>query len=304
MAMNVQRFIDNAIEEIKRDVKGRAIIGLSGGVDSSVCAMLAHRALGDRLVPVYVDSGLMRQFESDRIEQLFQNIGLVRVNAHDRFIDALKGVTDPEKKRMIVGETFIRVFEEEARKIGGDCLIQGTIYPDRIESEGGIKAHHNVGGLPSSMDFKSIVEPLRDLYKDEVREVARALNLPQEISERMPYPGPGLAVRILGEVTSEKLDVVRKANAIVEEEVMQFSPWQAFAALLGKATGVKGDVRVYGWVVAVRSVTSRDAMTADVMEIPWESLRRISSRITAEIPSVARVVYDLTPKPPGTIEFE
>lgn len=304
MAMNAERFIEDAIAEIKRDVKGRAIIGLSGGVDSSVCAMLASQALGDRLVPVYVDSGLMRQFESDRIEQLFTDIGLVRVNAQDRFIDALKGVTDPEEKRMIVGETFIRVFEEEARKIGGDCLMQGTIYPDRIESDGGIKAHHNVGGLPSCMEFKTIIEPLRDLYKDEVRIVARALGLPQEISERMPYPGPGLAVRIVGEVTKEKLDVVRKANAIVEEEVEQFAPWQAFAAILGKATGVKGDNRVYGYVVAVRSVSSRDAMTADVMEIPWEVLRLISSRITGEIPAVSRVVYDLTPKPPGTIEFE
>jgi GMP synthase (glutamine-hydrolysing) len=304
MALNVNRFIDDAIAEIGRDVSGRAIIGLSGGVDSSVCAMLAHRALGDRLVPVYVDSGLMRQFESERIEQLFQNIGVVRVNAHERFLEALRGVTDPEEKRKTVGETFIRVFEEEARKIGGDCLIQGTIYPDRIESEGGIKSHHNVGGLPSRMEFKCLVEPLRDLYKDEVREVARALGLPQEISERMPYPGPGLSVRIVGEVTEEKLGVIRKANAIVEEEVMKFSPWQAFAALLGKATGVKGDNRVYGWVVAVRSVTSRDAMTADVMELPWDVLRRISSRITGEIPSVARVVYDLTPKPPGTIEFE
>ncbi len=304
MAMNAERFIEDAIAEIRRDVQGRAIIGLSGGVDSSVCAMLAHRALGDRLVPVYVDSGLMRQFESDRIEQLFKDIGLVRVDAEDRFLDALKGVTDPEEKRKIVGETFIRVFEEEARKIKGDCLIQGTIYPDRIESEGGIKSHHNVGGLPSCMEFTRIVEPLRDLYKDEVREVARALELPVEISERMPYPGPGLAVRIVGEVTREKLDVVRKANAIVEEEVMKFNPWQTFAAILGKATGVKGDNRVYGWVVAVRSVSSRDAMTADVMELPWDVLRRISSRITGEIPSVARVVYDLTPKPPGTIEFE
>ncbi len=302
--MNAARFIEEAIAEIRRDVQGRAIIGLSGGVDSSVCAMLAHSALGDRLVPVYVDSGLMRQFESDRIEQLFKDIGLVRIDAENRFIDALKGVTDPEEKRKVVGETFIRVFEEEARKIGGDCLIQGTIYPDRIESEGGIKSHHNVGGLPSCMEFTRIVEPLRDLYKDEVREVARALGLPLEISERMPYPGPGLAVRIVGEVTREKLDVVRKANAIVEEEVMKFSPWQAFAAILGKATGVKGDNRVYGWVVAVRSVSSRDAMTAEVMELPWDVLRRISSRITGEIPSVARVVYDLTPKPPGTIEFE
>ncbi len=304
MVMNVQRFIEEAIAEIRADVSGRAIIGLSGGVDSSVCAVLAHRALGDRLVPVYVDSGLMRQFESDRIEQLFKGLGLIRVNAQDRFLEALRGVTDPEEKRKVVGATFIRVFEEEARKIGGDCLIQGTIYPDRIESEGGIKSHHNVGGLPARMEFKSIVEPLRDLYKDEVREVARALGLPIEISERMPYPGPGLAVRIVGEVTREKLEIVRKANAIVEEEVMMLQPWQAFAALLGMATGVKGDNRVYGWVVAVRSVTSRDAMTADVMEISWDKLRRISSRITGEIPAVARVVYDLTPKPPGTIEFE
>ncbi len=302
--MNVERFIDDALAEIRRDVKGYAIIGLSGGVDSAVCAMLAYRALGEKLVPVYVDSGLMRQYESDRIEALFKDIGLVRVNAEDRFLDALKGVTDPEEKRKIVGETFIRVFEEEARKIGGDTLLQGTIYPDRIESEGGIKSHHNVGGLPSCMEFKQIVEPLRDLYKDEVREVARALGLPLEISERMPYPGPGLSVRIVGEVTKEKLDVVRKANSIVEEEVVNFEPWQAFAALLGKATGVKGDNRVYGWVIAVRAVSSRDAMTADVMELPWAVLRRISSRITGEIPSVARVVYDLTPKPPGTIEFE
>jgi GMP synthase (glutamine-hydrolysing) len=304
MVMDAQRFIKDAIAEIKRDVTGRAIIGLSGGVDSSVAAILAHRAIGDRLVPVYVDSGLMRQDESDRIEQIFKDIGIVRVNAMDRFLEALRGVTDPEGKRKVVGETFIRVFEEEARKIGCDCLMQGTIYPDRIESEGGIKSHHNVGGLPSRMEFRCIIEPLRDLYKDEVREVARALGLPLEISERMPYPGPGLSVRIVGEVTAEKLEIVRKANSIVEEEVMKFEPWQAFAALLGKATGVKGDNRVYGWVVAVRSVSSRDAMTANVMELPWEVLRRISSRITGEIPSVARVVYDLTPKPPGTIEFE
>lgn len=300
----MERFIQDAIEEIRRQVKGRAIIGLSGGVDSSVCAILAHRAIGDRLVPVYVDSGLMRHFESDRIEQLFKDIGLVRVNAQERFLEALRGITDPEEKRKVVGETFIRVFEEEARKIGGDCLIQGTIYPDRIESEGGIKSHHNVGGLPSSMEFKTLIEPLRDLYKDEVREVARALRLPLEISERMPYPGPGLAVRIVGEVTREKLEIVRKANSIVEEEVAKFAPWQAFGAILGKATGVKGDNRVYGWVVALRAVSSRDAMTADVLELPWEVLRRISSRITAEIPTVVRVVYDLTPKPPGTIEFE
>jgi GMP synthase (glutamine-hydrolysing) len=304
MAMNVDRFINDAIEEIRREVGGRAIIGLSGGVDSSVCAMLAHKAIGDKLVPVYVDSGLMRQFESERIMELFKDIGVVRVNAEDKFLDALKGVTDPEEKRKIVGETFIRVFEDEARKIGADTLIQGTIYPDRIESDGGIKSHHNVGGLPSRMEFTRIVEPLRELYKDEVREVARGLGLAPEICERMPYPGPGLSVRIVGEVTIDKLKVARKANAIVEEEVMKFLPWQAFAAVLGMATGVKGDNRVYGWVVAVRSVSSRDAMTADVMELPWDVLRKISSRITGEIPEVARVVYDLTPKPPGTIEFE
>lgn len=304
MPMDAQRFIEDAVEEIRRLVEGRAIIGLSGGVDSSVCAILAHRAIGDRLVPVYVDSGLMRQDESERIEQLFKDLGLVRVNAQERFLEALRGITDPEEKRKVVGETFIRVFEEEARKIGGDCLIQGTIYPDRIESEGGIKSHHNVGGLPSRIEFRCIVEPLRDLYKDEVREVARALGLPEEISERMPYPGPGLAVRIVGEVTGEKLDVVRRANSIVEEEIMGLGPWQAFAAVLGKATGVKGDNRVYGWVVAVRAVSSRDAMTAEVMELSWDVLKRISSRITGEIPSVTRVVYDITPKPPGTIEFE
>jgi GMP synthase (glutamine-hydrolysing) len=302
--MKVERFIEDALKEIQREVTGRAIIGLSGGVDSSVCAMLSHRALGDRFVPVYVDSGLMRQGESERIQELFKDIGLVRVDAEDRFLKALKGVTDPEEKRKIVGATFIRVFEDEARKIGADTLIQGTIYPDRIESDGGIKSHHNVGGLPTQMEFTKIVEPIRDLYKDEVREVARALSLPMEISERMPYPGPGLSVRIVGEVTKEKLAIVRKANALVEEEINKFTPWQAFAALLGMATGVKGDNRCYGWVVAVRSVTSRDAMTADVQELPWEVLRGISSRITGEIPEVARVVYDLTPKPPGTIEFE
>ncbi len=302
--MDVQRFIDQAIEEIRREVKGKAIIALSGGVDSSVCAVLAHKALGENLIPVYVDSGLMRRFESERIEELFSHLGLVRVNAADRFLNALKGIVDPEEKRKIIGETFIRVFEEVAASVGAEYLIQGTIYPDRIESEGGIKSHHNVGGLPLNIEFKGIIEPMRDLYKDEVREVARALGLPLEISERMPYPGPGLAVRIVGEITKEKLDVVRSANAIVEEEILPFKPWQAFAAVIGKATGVKGDNRVYGWIVAVRAVSSRDAMTADVLELPWNVLEGISSRITSEIPGVSRVVYDITPKPPGTIEFE
>jgi len=304
MGLNVQQFIDDAIAEIGLEVKGKAVIGLSGGVDSSVCAFLAHRSIGDRLVLVYVDSGLMRLNESKNIAKTFSDFDLITVNAEDRFLSALEGVTDPEAKRKVVGETFIRIFEEEAKKVGAEHLIQGTIYPDIIESEGGIKAHHNVGGLPLNIEFKSIVEPLRDLYKDEVRAVARGLDMPAEISERMPYPGPGLSVRILGEVTKEKLAVVRAANAIVEEEMEPFSPWQAFAAILSKATGVKGDIRAYGWVVAVRAVSSRDAMTADALEIPWDVLRKVSQRITGEIPEVSRVVYDLTPKPPGTIEFE
>ena len=304
MGLNVQQFIDDAIAEIRREVEGKAIIGLSGGVDSSVCAFLARKAIGDQLVPVYVDSGLMRLNESKRIGEIFHDFNLITVNAEEKFLSALKGVTDPEEKRKVVGETFIRVFEEEAREVGSEYLIQGTIYPDLIESEGGIKSHHNVGGLPLNMDFKGIVEPLRDLYKDEVREVARGLGMPMELCERMPYPGPGLSVRILGEVTKERLAVVRAANAIVEEELDPFGPWQAFAAVLGKATGVKGDVRAYGWIVAVRAVASRDAMTAEAMELPWEVLSRISHRITGEIAEVSRVVYDLTPKPPGTIEFE
>ncbi|HII06037.1 MAG TPA: glutamine-hydrolyzing GMP synthase subunit GuaA [Methanotrichaceae archaeon] len=304
MGLNVPKFIDEAIAEIRRQVEGSAVIGLSGGVDSSVCAFLAREAIGDRLLPVYVDSGLMRLDESKKIAEMFSDFNLITVHAEERFLGALEGVTDPEEKRKVVGETFIRVFEEEARNVGAEYLIQGTIYPDLIESEGGIKSHHNVGGLPLDMEFKGIIEPLRDLYKDEVRDVARGLSMPTEICERMPYPGPGLSVRILGEVTCEKLEVVRAANAIVEEELKNFLPWQAFAAVLGKATGVKGDIRAYGYVVAVRAVSSRDAMTADVLELPWEVLRLISRRITGEIPEVSRAVYDLTPKPPGTIEFE
>lgn len=303
--VKVDRFIPKAIERIKTSIEGPAIIALSGGVDSAVCAVLAHKAIGDMLTPIYIDTGLMRKGETKRIQEIFGDMGLVTIDASDRFFDALAGLTDPEEKRKAIGKAFINVFEEEARELKAEYLIQGTIYPDRIESEGGIKSHHNVGGLPSVVDFKAIVEPIDDLYKDEVREVARALELPHEISERMPFPGPGLAVRIIGEVTPEKVEVVREANAIVEEEILEkYKPWQTLAALLALGTGVKGDVRVHGWIVAIRAVESRDGMTSNPVNIPFDDLVRIGSRITAEIPTVARVVYDITPKPPATIEFE
>lgn len=299
-------FIESAVTEIEADVgDARAVIALSGGVDSSVSATLAHRAIGERLTPVYVDTGLMRKDETAKVRETFSFMdNLIIVQAQPRFLDALSGITDPERKRTVIGEQFIREFEREAREADADFLIQGTIYPDRIESEGGIKSHHNVGGLPAVIDFDGIVEPVRDLYKDEVREVARELGLESVVAERMPFPGPGLAVRVLGEVTDEKLTVAREASAVVEEELASYEPWQALAAVIGKATGVKGDNRVHGWIVAVRSVDSRDGMTARAQDIDWETLQRIQSRITGEIPSVSRVVYDVTHKPPATIEFE
>ncbi len=303
--VKADKFINDGIKRIKNEIKGRAIIALSGGVDSSVCAVLAHRAIGELLTPIYIDTGLMRKGETERIKKIFAGMNIQVVDAKQNFLEALKGRKDPEEKRKAVGEAFIRGFEKEARKLGARFLIQGTIYPDRIESEGGIKSHHNVGGLPLKIDFEGIIEPLAELYKDEVREVARVLGLPREISDRMPFPGPGLAVRIIGEISEEKLNVVREANAIVEEELVeQFGPWQTFAALLEKGTGVKGDNRVHGWIIAIRAVQSRDGMTAETMELPWEVLKKMESRITSEIPSVSRVLYDLTPKPPATIEFE
>jgi GMP synthase (glutamine-hydrolysing) len=304
--VNTQKFITQAIAEIDTAAgNDKVVMALSGGVDSSVCAALAAQAIGDRLIPIYIDTGLMRKGETDRIKKIFGNIHLQVVDAHDEFLGALKGVTDPEAKRKVIGERFIRVFEREAKKQGARCLLQGTIYPDRIESEGGIKSHHNVGGMPPEIEFAKIIEPLRDLYKDEVREVAGALGLPKEIQHRMPFPGPGLAVRVLGDVTPEKVAVIREANWIAEDEIVeQYHPWQCFAALIGLGTGVKGDNRIHGWIVAIRAVNSRDGMTADPLNIPFEDLVRIGSRITAEIPSVARVVYDITAKPPATIEYE
>ena len=243
--------------------------------------------------------------ETDRIRSLFADTNLKVVDAADEFFAALEGITDPEEKRKAIGEKFVRIFEREAKRTGATMLLQGTIYPDRIESEGGIKSHHNVGGMPLDIEFKGVIEPIADLYKDEVREVAGGLSLPAEIQHRMPFPGPGLAVRVLGEVTREKIAIVREANAIAEECLVEkFHPWQCFAALIGLGTGVKGDVRLHGWIVAVRAVQSRDGMTAEPMLLPYETLTGMASRITAEIPGVSRVVYDVTPKPPATVEYE
>ncbi len=304
--VDVESFVADAKAEIAAQVgEDDAVIALSGGVDSSTAAALAYDALGDQLTPVYVDTGLMRKGETEQVRETFAYMDSLRiVDARDQFLDALSGITDPEEKRHAIGEQFIREFEAVAREVGAEYLVQGTIYPDRIESEGTIKSHHNVGGLPERIGFEGIVEPMRDLYKDEVREVARALDLEEVISERMPFPGPGLAVRVLGEATEEKLAVAREANHVVEEELADHDPWQALAAVIGKATGVKGDNRVHGWVVAVRSVESRDGMTARAQEIDWETLQRVQSRITGENEDVARVLYDVTHKPPATIEYE
>ena len=301
-----ESFIDEKIAEIGDAIgDANAVIALSGGVDSSTAAALAYEAVGDQLTPVYVDTGLMRKGETEEIEETFSYMESLRiVDARERFLDALSGITDPEAKRHAIGEGFIREFETVAREVDAQFLVQGTIYPDRIESEGTIKSHHNVGGLPEVVDFEGIVEPMRDLYKDEVREVARELGLEEVVSERMPFPGPGLAIRVLGEVTEEKLAVAREANHVVEEELEDHEPWQALAAVLGKATGVKGDNRIHGWVVAVRSVESRDGMTARAQEVDWATLQRIQSRITGENENVSRVVYDVTHKPPATIEYE
>ncbi|ELY47899.1 glutamine-hydrolyzing GMP synthase [Natronorubrum bangense] len=304
--VDTETFVPEAVAEIEDEIgDANAVIALSGGVDSSVAAALAYESIGDQLTPVYVDTGLMRKGETDQIRETFDYMESLRiVDAKDRFLEALSGVTDPEEKRAVIGEQFIREFEREATDADADYLVQGTIYPDRIESEGGIKSHHNVGGLPDVVDFDGIVEPVRDLYKDEVREVARHLGLDEIVAERMPFPGPGLAVRVIGEVTEEKLEVARLACHVVEEELEEYEPWQALAAVIGKATGVKGDNRVHGWVVSVRSVESRDGMTARAQEIDWDTLQRIQSRITGGHENVARVVYDVTHKPPATIEYE
>lgn len=303
-------FIEEKVEEIRETVgDGRAVIALSGGVDSSVAAVLAHRAIGDRLHAVFVNTGFLRKGEPEFVRKTFGEefgLNLHYIDASERFFGELRGVTDPEEKRKVIGRVFIEVFEEVAGEIDAEFLIQGTIAPDWIESRGKIKSHHNVGGLPERLNLK-LIEPLRDLYKDEVRELGRELGLPEKIYSRMPFPGPGLAVRVLGEVTPERIAIVREANAIVEEEIekAKLKPWQAFAVLLGvKTVGVQGDIRAYKETVAVRVVESLDGMTASAMAVPFDVLQRIAFRITSEIPEVGRVLYDVTNKPPATIEFE
>ena len=314
-------FVENSIQEIREKVgDGKVLLALSGGVDSSVAAGLLSKAIGKQLTCVFVDHGLLRKNEGDEVEAVFGPTGdfdlnFIRVNAQERYYQKLAGVTDPEQKRKIIGEEFIRVFEEEAKKIGAvDFLAQGTIYPDVVESGLGgesavIKSHHNVGGLPDFVDFKEIIEPLRDLFKDEVRSAGLELGLPRELVFRQPFPGPGLGVRIVGEVTAEKVRIVQDADAIYREEIanagMDQEINQYFAALTNmRSVGVMGDERTYDYAVALRAVKTIDFMTAEAAEIPFEVLQKVMSRIINEVKGVNRVFYDLTSKPPGTIEFE
>jgi GMP synthase (glutamine-hydrolysing) len=310
--------IDRAVGQIREQVgTGEVLCALSGGVDSAVAALLVHRAVGDQLTCVFVDHGLNREGEPDQVEETFDRhfrVPLIHVKAADRFLERLAGVTDPEAKRRAIGEEFIRVFEEVAREhAGARFLVQGTLYPDVIESgsatAANIKSHHNVGGLPEDMDLE-LVEPLRDLFKDEVRVVGAELGLPEEIVQRQPFPGPGLAVRIMGEVTAERLAILRGADGVVREEIshagLERETWQAFAILLAevRSVGVMGDGRTYEHPIVVRAVTSEDAMTADWARLPYEVLDRIAQRVIREVPGVNRVAYDVTSKPPGTIEWE
>lgn len=310
-------FIARSVDSLREKYKDKKILlALSGGVDSSVAAALLSRAVGDRLCCVFVDHGLLRKEEGDYVESVFKNFPLtfIRVNARERFLRRLRGVTLPEEKRKIIGDEFVRVFEEEARKLGKtDILAQGTIYPDVVESGKGdsavIKSHHNVGGLPDSMTFEELCEPLRELFKDEVRDIGEKLGLPSALVRRQPFPGPGLAVRVIGEITEEKLRILKEADAIFREEVAKGDPDgcpdQYFAVLTDlRSVGVKGDAGTYGFTLALRAVTTDDFMTAEWTRLPYDVLARASNRITNEISEITRVVYDITSKPPATVEWE
>lgn len=314
----MSEFAEKSIQSLREKIgDGKVLCALSGGVDSSVAAIMLHKAVGKQLTCVFVDNGLLRKNEGDEVENLFRNqfdINLIRANAQDRFLDKLAGVTEPEKKRKIIGEEFIRVFEAEAKKIGTvDFLVQGTIYPDVIESGAGdaavIKSHHNVGGLPEHVDFKEIIEPLRDLFKDEVRQLGIELGLPEKFVWRQPFPGPGLAVRVIGEITEDKLAILRDADAIFREEIanagLDRSVNQYFAVITDmRSVGVMGDGRTYDYTLALRAVTTTDFMTADWARIPYNVLEKASNRIINEVKHVNRLVYDITSKPPATIEWE